>query len=213
LKKLPGFPGQDFLNVVISEHVEVRMLSLQIEDICNRLVKSISGTKSANSATSMDLDGNGQEDELIEIDKLRRDLDNTLTQVRKMDALIDKMSSSAQRIRNAQQSIFVPYIAAFVTKDEQEKFNRRVIARLGLLDSQVHLVSMTEAIKDLPEELHLFKVQIPRVAQALIPVWKKRLYSPKASCLEITDVELMHESSNQLSSSTDVVPRDLIFTS
>ena len=49
---------------------------------------------------------------------------------------------------------------------------------------QVHLVSIVEAIQDDHKELSLFKEQIPRVAQALIPVWRKRLYLPKVVCLQ-----------------------------
>lgn len=224
LKNLPGFPGQEFLNIVINEHVEVRHLSSQIEDICKRLVTSgvggssvNGGSASASTASSYILNadpihGETENKGEVIITKLRRDLDYTLMQVRKIDALIDKMVTSAQRIKNAQQNIFVPYIAAFVSKDEQEKFNRRVIARLGLLDSQVHLVSMTEAIKDIPEELQLFRAQIPRVAQALIPVWKKRLYSAKANCLEISAGEF--SSSDQQSSSSSLldISRSLLFS-
>lgn len=80
--------------------------------------------------------------------------------------------------------MFVPYISAYIGRKEQEKFNRRVISRLGLLDSQVHLVSMAEAIKEQPIEWNMFKEQIPNIAQLLLPVWKKRLYNPRTSCLE-----------------------------
>ena len=46
------------------------------------------------------------------------------------------------------------------------------------------LGAMVEAIQDDHKELSLFKEQIPRVAQALIPVWRKRLYLPKVVCLQ-----------------------------
>ena len=39
----------------------------------------------------------------------------------------------------------VPYIAAYVTQQEQEKFNRRVISNLGLLNSQVIYLLTAEA--------------------------------------------------------------------
>jgi hypothetical protein len=42
---------------------------------------------------------------------------------------------------------------------------------------------MYDAVKDLPEELKIFKTQIPRVAQLTLPIWRSRLYNPKASCL------------------------------
>lgn len=59
-----------------------------------------------------------------------------------------------------------------------------VISRLGILDSQIHLVSMAEAIQQQPKEWQAFKAQIPKFAQVLIPVWKKSFYNPRTACLE-----------------------------
>ena len=44
---------------------------------------------------------------------------------------------------------------------------------------------MYEAIKDNPKEYEIFKKQIPSVAQLTLPIWKRRLYMPKAKHLEI----------------------------
>jgi len=102
-----------------------------------------------------------------------------------MDDLISQMTNSVRKIQGAQETIFVPYVASYVTSKEQEVFNRKVIRKLGLIDSQVHLVSMADALKeDRPQELPTFQAQIPRVAQLMIPVWRKRLYAPKAACLD-----------------------------
>lgn len=43
---------------------------------------------------------------------------------------------------------------------------------------------MIEAIKDQPVEISLLRSQIPAIAQATLPVWKKRIYDPKTACLE-----------------------------
>jgi hypothetical protein len=59
-----------------------------------------------------------------------------------------------------------------------------VISRLGILDSQIHLVSMVEAIQKQPKEWTAFQTQIPKFAQVLIPVWKSRFYNPRTACLE-----------------------------
>ena len=80
--------------------------------------------------------------------------------------------------------MFVPFIAAYVSKSEQERFNSQVITKLGLLESQVHLVSMYEAIQMIPAERKMFEKQIPKIAQRLIPFWRGRLYAPRSKCLE-----------------------------
>ena len=78
----------------------------------------------------------------------------------------------------------MPFVSAYVTKKDQEKFNNRVIRNLGLLDSQVHMVSMNEAIHGNKKEEKLFRSQIPFVVRKLIPVWKKRLYLPRTKWLD-----------------------------
>lgn len=103
--------------------------------------------------------------------------------VHSIDAILKDLIHCAQKIRNAQEDIFVPYIAAYCNKQQQTVFNNRVISQLGLLDSQVHIVSMFEAIKDDKDEMILFKEEIPRVARGLIPIWKSRLYDPKTRAL------------------------------
>lgn len=115
------------------------------------------------------------------------------------------------------ETIFVPYITAYISKKEQERFNRGVISNLGFIKAQVlpscirilrmvieewnliliskillfianlprqvHLCGMIEAIKDQPSEMSLLRSQIPSIAQATLPVWKKRVYDPKTACL------------------------------
>ena len=54
-----------------------------------------------------------------------------------MDAIVMRMKASAEAIQEVQETVFVPYIAAYVPAREQEAFNRKVIARLGPINSQV----------------------------------------------------------------------------
>jgi hypothetical protein len=98
--------------------------------------------------------------------------------------LLSSLKESALAIQVVQETIFVPYVAAYVKKKDQEKFNSRVISRLGLLESQIHLVSMKEAITGNKNEEGKFREQIPYIARSLIPIWKKRFYHPKSECLE-----------------------------
>lgn len=100
-----------------------------------------------------------------------------------ISAYLEEMLNCAAAIQNIQESIFVPFVAAYVSTGEQERFNRLVIAKLGLVESQVHLVSMFDAIEGQPVERRLFEKQIPRIAQTLIPLWRKRLYMPRAKSL------------------------------
>jgi hypothetical protein len=87
------------------------------------------------------------------------------TAVKRAVQIVLELKRSACSIQSIQEKTFVPYVASYVNKNEQEKFNRRVISRLGLIDSQAHLVSMTEAIKGVHSEENLFKAQIPKIAQ------------------------------------------------
>jgi hypothetical protein len=103
--------------------------------------------------------------------------------IRKIESKVALIRKSYEKIQSVQESIFVPYISAFIPKKEQENFNRKVITTLGMLASQVHLVGMIEAIKDQPIEMALLKAQIPSLAQVTLGIWKKRLYEPKTRCL------------------------------
>ena len=53
------------------------------------------------------------------------------------------------------------------------------MSNLGLLESQIHLVSMCDAIQHDHVESKLFKKQIPKIARSVLPLWRKRLYIPR----------------------------------
>lgn len=143
--------------------------------------------------------------EIMSLSKGGATLSDDIRRYEQIEALIVEMRLCASKIQRIQNGIFVPYISAFVKKGDQEVFNRRVITTLGncnpplpsniactsdrldagLIDSQVHLVGMFDAIKDLPAEVRLYERQIPRMARALIPMWRSRLYKPRARYLEL----------------------------
>jgi len=108
---------------------------------------------------------------------------NDFGALQRVDKILSEMLICASNIQTIQENNFIPYISAYVSRKEQERFNHKVIKKLGLLDSQIHLVSMLEAIAGNSVEEALFRTNIPKVARLLIPVWKKRLYAPKADCL------------------------------
>lgn len=74
---------------------------------------------------------------------------NIVIEIKTIDLLLKEMVDCALRIQKVQEDVFVPYISAYVSKDDQEKFNRRVITRLGLLDSQVSHTSIILIIIEL----------------------------------------------------------------
>jgi hypothetical protein len=81
----------------------------------------------------------------------------------------------------------VPAIAALVSESEQIGFNGKVLSRLGLLDSRLHLVHMKEAVweaGDTAEQL-LFETEIPSIPQMMIPRWKRNLYDPQTCVLDL----------------------------
>lgn len=102
-----------------------------------------------------------------------------------IDTLIKSIKTNIIATKSIQDDIIIPYITSHISTSQQEIFNNRVINKLGLLDSQVYLVSMYEGIKEYPEEILLYHSQIPSIALKLLPFWKKRLYLPKTQCLEL----------------------------
>ncbi len=53
---------------------------------------------------------------------------------------LEEMRVCVMRSQKLQETIFVPFIAAHVPVKKQEVFNRRVIQKLGLLESQVSYI-------------------------------------------------------------------------
>ena len=97
---------------------------------------------------------------------------------------LEDMVANARSMQQVQEEIFVPFIAAYVSKKEQERFNSMVLSKLGIIEANIHLVSMYDAVRSSQEEMFKFNKQIPMVVQALIPLWRRRLYAPRAKWLE-----------------------------
>jgi len=103
-----------------------------------------------------------------------------------VDEMLVDMQQAALRVQSLQQGVFVPFVAAYVKTKTQEAFNNKVVTNLGLLDSQIHLVSMCDAISHDDVERNLWKLQIPKIARSVLPLWRKRLYRPRTkNCFEI----------------------------
>ena len=86
---------------------------------------------------------------------------------------IQEMQLALNRSRKFQENVYVPFIASHIETREQEIFNRRVIRKLGVLESQIHLVGMRECITDNKNERKMFRQQIPKMVQTMIPADRK----------------------------------------
>ena len=150
---------------VYNEHQAIENLWKEMDVVCRRM-SNLSVAKPMNSEST---------------NKVR---ERVLTDIAHLEIIVNKMILVIVKMRNLQQFVYIPIISACATKSEQEIFNRKVIQKLGLLDSQVHIVSMFEAIKDQPEEVKLFNQQIPAFARKLIPFWRKKLYLSKSRALD-----------------------------
>ena len=96
------------------------------------------------------------------------------------ETIAETCSSMLQR----EESLLIPVIAKVVPASEQKSFNNRVIRKLGVLDSRLHLVGMHEAVRDDAAEMALFQEMIPSIPRMMIPRWKRTIYEPRAGVLD-----------------------------
>jgi len=153
LEKLLPESAVSLLSDIVQQHTVINVLSEKMLQQCTLLLKT--------------------KDEM--------NSDAHIASYKRIDDLIGQLQTCALRIQSVQESVFVPYISAFVSRKEQEVFNRQVISRLGIVDSQVHLVSMFDAVRDQPKELRMYEAQIPRMLRALTPTIRNRLYLPRGA--------------------------------
>jgi len=153
LERLLPESAVNLLSDIVQQHTVINVLSEKMLQQCTLLLKT--------------------KDEM--------NSDAHIASYKRIDDLIGQLQACALRIQSVQESVFVPYISAFVSRKEQEVFNRQVISRLGIVDSQVHLVSMFDAVRNQPKELRMYEAQIPRMLRALTPTIRKRLYLPRGA--------------------------------
>jgi len=94
------------------------------------------------------------------------------------------ITETANSMLQREESLLIPVVAKVVSSSEQKSFNNRVIRKLGVLNSRLHLVSMYEAVRDDAAEQQLFQESIPSLPRMMIPRWKKSLYEPRAGVLD-----------------------------
>jgi hypothetical protein len=107
-----------------------------------------------------------------------------------LESIVEESAALASQARSMMQrenTLLVPAIAGIVPESEQKSFNNKVLMNLGLWDSRLHLVGMHEAVLDCgnPSEHEIFKHAIPSIPQMMIPRWKRKLYEPHSSVLDL----------------------------
>ena len=100
--------------------------------------------------------------------------------------LSSQLSERLSQTRVLQETLVVPAIALVVPSRSQKTFNNRVLLKLGVLESRVHLVGMHDAVWESGSEIEKtkFETEIPYVAKVMIDRWRKSLYNPKAGMLD-----------------------------
>lgn len=103
-----------------------------------------------------------------------------------MAQMASSLQSRTREIFQLEEKFLVPAVAMIVSDGEQKAFNSRVIRKLGILDSRLHLVGMhdTVMLEESEEEKALFSEYIPMIPRMMIPRWKRTLYKPKAGILD-----------------------------
>jgi len=118
--------------------------------------------------------------------------DTKATESRRAEAIAEvakqsaELSNLVQQMISVEDTLLVPAIGAIVPTMEQKAFNNKVLMKLGLLDSRLHLVGMYEAVLegDNSKEKELFQEAIPGISRKMIPRWKRKLYQPKTYMME-----------------------------
>lgn len=108
------------------------------------------------------------------------------------DAIVEVANYSAelqnlvQRMISIEDNLLVPAVGAIVPVKEQKSFNNKVLRKLGLLNSRLHLVGMYETVweDNDSKEKELFQQAIPGISRNMIPRWKRKLYQPKTYMME-----------------------------
>jgi hypothetical protein len=101
-----------------------------------------------------------------------------------MAELATEMAVTVQSMRQEEEAVVVPLIAQYISSADQTTLNDKVLRKLGILDSRIHLVSMYETIvAECPNEMDIFQRSIPSIPRRLIPRWKRLLYDPRVGGL------------------------------
>lgn len=103
-----------------------------------------------------------------------------------MTPLVSSMVSTLLEISRLQTQFLIPAVTILVPASEQLSLNYQILKSMGLWDSRLYLVGMSEAVHESSTnetERTLFQREIPALVRSLIPRWKRLLYDPRTACL------------------------------
>ena len=115
-----------------------------------------------------------------------------------LEPVVTSMVSTLIAQSRLENQFLVPAISILVPASEQTLFNFQVLKSMGVWDSRLYLVGMSEAVKSegggTVEERDLFQREIPMLVQSLIPRWKRLLYDARMTtpCANDNDVNHHH---------------------
>lgn len=115
-----------------------------------------------------------------------------------LEPVVASMVSTLIAQSRLENQFLVPAISILVPASEQTLFNFQVLKSMGVWDSRLYLVGMSEAVKSegggTVEERDLFQREIPMLVQSLIPRWKRLLYDARMTtpCANDNDVNHHH---------------------
>lgn len=108
--------------------------------------------------------------------------------VGKIVDLSKEMAFVTKSIQEKQDRFIVPALSKVVSSREQKAFNNKVLRKLGLLESRIHLVGMHDAVYDNrfgnEVEKQNFEAEIPGVAKMMLERWRRTLYQPQVGMLD-----------------------------
>jgi hypothetical protein len=126
---------------------------------------------------------------------------STTSMTKELQNMAHQLVAVTREMLQIEEQFLIPVVAHYIPASEQMAFNQKVIRKLGIWDSRLHLVGMQQAIMNLDrnnhrhnynhrnksqtqQELQLFEATIPYLPRSLIPRWKRTLYDPKMTALE-----------------------------
>lgn len=117
------------------------------------------------------------------------DDDNSDISLDALTPVVTTMVSTLIQQSRLQTQFLVPVITLLIPACEQTSLNSIILRSMGVWDSRLYLVGMSEAVEELSSsptleegditERDLFRQEIPMLIRSLIPRWKRLLYDPR----------------------------------
>jgi hypothetical protein len=96
----------------------------------------------------------------------------------RFQAALSEVSDIISFKRRVADAVVVPAVVNSSTPSSQKRLNNRILRKLGVLDSRLHLVAMHEAVRTIEgeegeREIKLWEIKIPWAARGMVGRWRK----------------------------------------